>query len=112
MDQIDSRRETIIYDLLERLHPLLFWLENFFESDCNLVGLKARLCPPYARLKEHSQMLTRGTVVLNKIPNPCELHLSMLRNLPSVSTDVATDAAYVFSLANAVAKRNTRSARK
>ena len=107
MRRIDQPREEMIYDLLERLHPFLFWLEHFFESDCNLVGLKGRLCPPYSQLGEHSKMVSKGQVVLQRIPNPCQLHLSLLSGYPP-KTALATEAAYVFTLANAVANRNRR----
>jgi hypothetical protein len=104
--QIDASRKTIVCDLVERLHPLLFWLERCFETDCNLVGLKTRLCPPYSRLSQHSKMIAKGHVVLQKIVSPCQLHLSLLRTKPTLQIELASNAAYIFTLANAVAQRN------
>jgi hypothetical protein len=109
MRRIDNQRENAVYALAERLHSLVFWLEKSFEADCGLTGLKTRLCPRYHNLEAHASALGRGNIVMQKVPNPCELHLRLMRKQRNTTSDIATDAAYIFTLANLVAKRHTDS---
>ncbi len=55
----------------------------------------------YPRLRAHIRSLKRGEVILSAIPDPCRLHLELIKSLAGAGPKLATETAFLFSLENA-----------
>lgn len=82
--------------------------EQVFEKRCRLDGLSSRLNPRYPRLSKHLNMLERGQVITEEIPNPCKLQLELLRRESRKRASLATQGAFVLSMENEYLSRTRR----
>jgi hypothetical protein len=88
------------FELTYGLFPLIRWFEKEFEKACGVDGLTERFAPEYGNLDQHVQDLAAGKVILEQIPDPPRLHISLLRYLKNGPAPLAMEIAYIYSLEN------------
>ncbi len=86
------------FDLVRHTSHIIRFFDTSFETVTGTTGLYRRLHPQYSRLEKHIKMLLSGKVITNQIPDPCRLHLELLKRLHGSSFKLSTEIAYLFSL--------------
>jgi hypothetical protein len=94
--------EEAVVDVLDHVRgvlPILTFFERSFESVCGVASLYERLDPAYPSVAAHVESILQGRIVTEAIPNPCKLHVELmkaLRGQPPLQAEIA----YILSLEN------------
>lgn len=89
-----------IFSYIEYLLPLMRFFMLRLEDRCEISGFFRRLNPDYPDIEKDIISLTQGHVIERSITNPCRLSLELLRRHETMSVPLATEVAYILSLAN------------
>ena len=97
LNEIDETTITNVFDHARGIIPVLHFFERNFEKIYGVEGLSKRLNPPYPSVQNHVEHILAGEVVMDAIPNPCKLHLELLKKLDGASA-LRAEIAYILSL--------------
>ncbi|HWX18704.1 MAG TPA: hypothetical protein VN578_02245 [Candidatus Binatia bacterium] len=101
-DYLKVPAETVqnALDIVHHVTHIMQFFQSSLEGACRIKGLAKRLHPPYPRLRKDIQLLREGRIILSEIPDPCRLHLEVIKSLALAGTrpKLATETAFLFSL--------------
>ncbi|MDO9542170.1 MAG: hypothetical protein Q7J98_07595, partial [Kiritimatiellia bacterium] len=89
-----------VFTVMDYVQPLMCFFASRLEGHCGVEGISERLNPPYPGLSGDIESLAYGKVIQQQIENPCRLNLELLRRYSEGDIPLATEVAYVLSLAN------------